>query len=59
MTQVEMAAEEMEVLKDVVDFYLSELRMEICDTDSMDFREKLKGKKEVLQRLRGKLEGNA
>ena len=42
---------EAEVLRLVLESYLSDLRMEIADTDSMDFREKLKARKRVLRSI--------
>ena len=48
MAQLDINAQEAATLKEVLDFYLSELRMEIADTDRMDFREQLKAKKNLL-----------
>ena len=42
---------EKEVLAEVLDSYLSDLGMEITDTDSMDFREKLKTRRTVIQKI--------
>jgi hypothetical protein len=39
------------ILAMVLESYLSDLRMEIADTDSMDFRESLKKKKDVLKKV--------
>jgi hypothetical protein len=46
MTQAEAAA-----LKEILSSYLSDLRMEIADTDSMQFREGLKRQEALLQKL--------
>jgi hypothetical protein len=46
MTQAEVAA-----LREVLTSYLSDLRMEIADTDSMQFREDLKRQEELLKKL--------
>jgi hypothetical protein len=46
MTQAEVAA-----LREVLTSYLSDLRMEIADTDSMQFREDLKRREELLKKL--------
>jgi hypothetical protein len=55
MVQIELTSEEAETLRAVLESYLSDLRMEIADTDSMDFRENLKKTevflKDLLQRL--------
>ena len=48
MAQLDINTQEAATLKEVLDFYLSELRMEIADTDRMDFREQLKAKKKLL-----------
>ena len=51
MVQIELRPTEADVLKMVLESYLSDLRMEIAATDSMDFREKLKAKKMVLRKV--------
>lgn len=55
MVTIELTSREAEMLRFVLDSYLSDLRMEIADTDSMDFREALKERevflKKVLQQL--------
>ena len=51
MIQIELEPAEARVLEAVLDNYLSDLRMEIADTDSMDFREELKARKAVLRRI--------
>lgn len=48
--------EELAVLEDVIKEYLTELRMEIADTDDYEYRQNLKHKAEVLQAIVGKLE---
>ncbi len=42
---------EKEVLAEALDSYLSDLGMEITDTDGMDYREKLKAKRTVIQKV--------
>jgi len=54
--EIDMSSEEMKVLSSSIEKYLSELRMEIVDTDSEDFREKLKLEKRILYRFLEKLE---
>ncbi len=55
MATIELTNEEAETLSEILESYLSDLRMEIADTDQMNFRENLKKKevfiKELLQRL--------
>lgn len=48
--------EELSVLEEVLKEYLTELRMEIADTDDYDFRQALKKKSEMLQSILGKME---
>lgn len=48
--------EELTVLEDVIKEYLTELRMEIADTEDYDYRQNLKRKAELLQVIVGKLE---
>jgi len=51
MVQIELNPDEAQVLKMVLENYLSDLRMEIANTDSMDFREKLKARKMILRKV--------
>jgi len=51
MTQFELSPEEAAVLREALDAYLSDLRMEIADTDRMAFREELKRQEVILRRL--------
>jgi len=48
---IQIAEDEVEVLRSVLEEYISELRMEVANTDSMDFRDDLKRKEEVLKAL--------
>jgi len=52
---IQLAEEEAAVLRSVLEDYISELRMEVANTDSMDFREDLKRKEEILKALVGRL----
>ena len=54
--EIDISAEEMRTITSALEKYLSELRMEIVDTDSEDFRDKLKEEKRVLYRFLEKLE---
>lgn len=51
MVNIEFTDDEIETLKDIFKSYLSDLRMEIADTDQMDFREFLKAKEETLNNV--------
>ncbi len=50
MISLELSASDAGVLAEALESYLSDLRMEIADTDSKDFRDGLKARKEVLVR---------
>jgi len=49
--KIELGEEEVEVLARALESYLSELSTEIGHTDSRDFRDSLKERREVLQRI--------
>ena len=51
MIQLDMTRAEAQTLREALDSYLSDLRMEIVDTDQQDFREGLKRRKEVLENV--------
>ncbi len=51
MINLDLTKEESDILATILESYLSDLRMEIADTDSMDFRESLKKKKAVLKKV--------
>ena len=51
MSQLELGPEEVEVLRQVFDTYLSDLRMEIAATDRMEFRDELKRQEAVLRQV--------
>lgn len=56
MPHVELTPEEAAALREILTSYLGDLRMEIADTDAMEFREALKTReamlKSVIERLR-------
>ena len=56
MATVELTHDELELIDDVLDDYLADLRMEIADTDDFNFRQGLKKKSEKLQTILSKLE---
>lgn len=57
MVQLTLTAEEAATLRSALQSYVSDLRMEIADTDSMDFRERLKAEETLLKRLLQQLGG--
>lgn len=57
MVQLTLTAEEVATLRSALQSYVSDLRMEIADTDSMDFRERLKAEETLLKRLLQQLGG--
>lgn len=46
--ELELSDDERRILEEVLDAAVSDLRMEIADTDSYDFRQMLKGRKHTL-----------
>lgn len=50
MIQLELDDTEKTHLIEALESYLSDLRYEIADTDSQDFRERLKAKKAALEK---------
>jgi hypothetical protein len=55
--QLDLTDDERETLIGVLKSYLSDLRMEIADTDSQDFRDILKERKRVLEKVVTELGG--
>ncbi len=51
MIHLDLTSEEQEVLRNTLESYLSDLRYEIADTDTLEFREQLKAKKAVLEKI--------
>ena len=51
MVQLTLTAEEAGTLAQALENYLSDMRMEIADTDAEDFRDRLKQQESVLTRL--------
>lgn len=49
--QLTLAGADAEVLGEILSGYLSDLRMEIADTDAQAFREMLKQREALLKRL--------
>jgi hypothetical protein len=48
MIQLDLSAAEMKTLAEILETAYSDLRMEIADTDSKDFRDMLKERKAVI-----------
>lgn len=57
MPDLNLTNDEAKTLHGVLSEYLSDLRMEIADTDSFDFREELKRTEVLLKRLIADLDG--
>jgi len=51
MSTLELTADESAMLRGILESYLSDLRMEISNTDSMDYREMLKVKEVFLKKI--------
>ena len=51
MIQLDLTTQEQEILKESLESYISDLRMEIADTDKQDYREKLKQRRDVLDKV--------
>ena len=51
IVRLDLSAEETDVLQEVLEDYVSDLRMEVSNTDNMTFREALKAKEALLNRL--------
>jgi len=51
MAQLTLTNQEAATLRRVLEEYVSDLRMEIANTDSMDFRDQLKREEAFLKRL--------
>lgn len=56
MIRLELNPTEAETLRAALSSYLSDLRMEVADTDSLDYREMLKKNKVVLTDIMQRLE---
>ena len=55
MIQLDLTAEEVSILAEILESAHSDLRMEIADTDSKDFRDMLKGRKAVIAKVLAEL----
>ncbi len=52
---IDITSEEAGMLKEILESYLSDLRMEIGSTENMNFREEMKKREDFLKRLIQKL----
>jgi hypothetical protein len=59
MVRIELSVQEAEELSGILKDYLSDLRMEIVDTESHDFREGLKKRKDLLSRIVDQLKASS
>jgi hypothetical protein len=59
VAQITLTQEEAAVLRGVLNSYLSDLRMEIANTDSMQFRENLKREEVFLKKLLQQLDAES
>lgn len=51
MIQLDLTTDEREIMTTVLESYLSDLRMEIADTDRKAFRDMLKERKQVIRKV--------
>ena len=56
MIQLNLDDQEREILSDTLKSYLSNLSYEIADTDNQDYRDKLKAKRAVLEKIKAALD---
>ena len=55
MVRLELERDQAEMLREMLESYLGDLRMEISQTDQMDFREDLKKREALLKDLIARL----
>ena len=56
MIHLDLSSEEQQILDEALQSYLSDLNYEIADTDSMEYREQLKARRMVLNKIKDALE---
>lgn len=56
MVQIMISEEERELLADLLENELSDLRMEIADTDRRQYREMLRNRQALIRRIQQELE---
>ena len=57
MIQIELSSEHAEILASALDSVLSDLSYEISNTDSQDYRDMLKRRRDALNKVVGSLRG--
>lgn len=57
MKRIELTEHDAETLAGILEFYLSELRMEIADTERIAMRTTMKGEERFIKDLLGRLQG--
>lgn len=55
MNELQLSAEEVEVLQELLQHQIEEMSVEVGRTDTREFKEKLKHRRELLERIEGKL----
>ncbi len=55
MPHIEVSPAEAATLREILESYLGDLRMEIAATDAQEFRESLKAREEVVKAVLGRL----
>jgi len=58
MASLEFSQQEIDMINKIVKSYLSELRMEIADTDQSSFKNGLRKEEELLNKLIEKMDSN-
>ena len=56
MISLELESQEIQILDETLQYYLSDLSYEISNTDLKDYRDKLKSKRAVLEKIKKALE---
>lgn len=56
MISLELESQEVQILDETLKVYLSDLSYEISNTDLKDYRDKLKSKRAVLEKIKKALE---
>ncbi|KAF0215913.1 MAG: hypothetical protein FD174_3923 [Geobacteraceae bacterium] len=56
MAHIDLSEDEALALVRILEFYLSDLRMEIADTERVEWRKRMKGEEEFIKRLLNRLQ---
>jgi hypothetical protein len=57
--RIELRSDEVTMLREILQSYLGDLRMEVAGTDRMEFREQLKLREVFIKDLLGRLEARS